>query len=92
MADYEEFVFTQAGALTQLVDSILSDPSLRAQFRKDPVALANEKGINLDGIPDRIVKTLAGLSEDELRLLTELNTVFKEEGMAVKTGSTLMVY
>jgi hypothetical protein len=92
MAEYDEFVFTKAAALTQLVDSILSDPSLRPQFRKDPVALAAEKGIDLNGIPDRIVKTLAGLSEDELRLLTELNTVFKEEGMAVKTGSTLMVY
>jgi len=88
-----DFDFTRAtSALTQLVDSVLSEPSLRQQFRKDPYAVAKELGIDVEGIPERVVKTLAGLSVDELRLLTELNSVFKEEGLEVETGSTLMVY
>jgi hypothetical protein len=88
-----DFDFMRAApALTKLVDSILSEPSLREQFRKDPFTLAREFDIDVDGIPERVVKTLAGLSVDELRLLTELNTVFKEEGLEVETGSTLMVY
>jgi hypothetical protein len=81
-----------ASALTRLVDTVLSEPSLREQFRKDPFALAKEFDIDVEGIPERVVRTLAGLSVKELRLLTELNSVFKEEGLEVETGSTLMVY
>jgi hypothetical protein len=88
-----DFDFTRAtSALTQLVDSVLSEPCRREQFRKDPYAVAKELGIDVDGIPERVVKTLAGLSVDELRLLTELNSVFKQEGLEVETGSSLMVY
>lgn len=88
-----DFDFTRAtSALTDLVDNILSEPSRREDFREDPFGFASRQGIDVGGIPERVVKTLAGLSPKELRLLTELNTVFKEEGLEVETGSTLMVY
>jgi hypothetical protein len=88
----DDVQFPQGHALADLVDEILSKPELRREFREDPFGLAGKKGINLDEIPERLVKTLAGLSVAELRLLTELNQVFIEEGMRVETGSTLMVY
>jgi hypothetical protein len=88
-----DFDFTRAtSALTDLVDNVLSNPSLRKEFREDPFGFASKQGIDVGGIPERVVKTLAGLSVDELRLLTELNSVFKEEGLEVQTGSSLMVY
>jgi hypothetical protein len=88
----DDVLFPRGHGLAQLVDEILSKPELRREFREDPFGLAGKAGINLDEIPERLVKTLAGLSVAELRLLTELNKVFIEEGMRVETGSTLMVY
>jgi hypothetical protein len=79
-------------ALTDLVDNILSKPNLREGFRQDPVGFASKQGVDVGPIPEKVVKTLAGLSVGELRLLTELNDLFKAEGLEVETGSTLMVY
>jgi hypothetical protein len=89
----EDFDFDQAAlALTKLVDAVLAEPSLRERFRKDPAELAAEQGIELGPIPDRVIDTLASLSVEELRLLNELNTVFKQEGLKLETGSSLMVF
>jgi hypothetical protein len=70
-----------ATALAPLVDRVLSEPSLRQAFRKDPQRTASDAGIDISAIPQRVIQTLAGLSVAELRMLSELNAVFVKEGL-----------
>lgn len=84
-----------AKALGRLVQKVISDPSKRKHFQEHPLIAAEEAGLTEDEIKRvaKVINTLAGLSTDELRLLTELNETFKKEGLFVETGNPpLFVY
>jgi hypothetical protein len=89
-ADFDQ---DTAQALARLVDQVIDVPSARLRFRKDPVATAEAAGVPITDKTERVIFTLAELSPAELRLLTELNRIFIEEGLYVETGNPpLMVY
>lgn len=70
-------------ALARLVDEVISDPSKRRDFRKDPQSAAPpDLDLGPDGpIPQKVVKMLQGLSGEELRLLVEVNKTFTDAGL-----------
>lgn len=66
---------------------------MRRAFRADPIAVAEGAGIKITEKTNRVILTLADLSPSELRLLSELNRTFINEGLYVETGNPpLMVY
>ena len=92
MSETKEFDEAAAAALAQLVDQVISDPSRRKLFGEDPGAAAAEAGIDISAIPERVVATLADLSDAELRLLTELNETLVGEGLGKEfAGVSMMV-
>jgi hypothetical protein len=92
----EEFDHEAAQALGQLVEQVIAEPSRRRDFRRDPDGVARDAGILTDPENEKVKKVisiLAGLSTAELRLLSELNQTFINEGLYVETGNPpLMVY
>jgi hypothetical protein len=89
-ADFDQ---DTAQALARLVEQVIDVPSARLQFRQDPVATAEAADVPITDQTTKVILTLAELSPAELRLLSELNRVFIEEGLFVETGNPpLMVY
>jgi hypothetical protein len=86
-----EFDQKAANALANLVHRVISDPGLRHTFRNDPVGTAQAAGVDITPIPERLIGMLASLSVQELRLLTELNQTFGDEGLHVKLEDTTMM-
>jgi hypothetical protein len=75
------------------VEQVIAEPSKRQRFRADPLGTAKEAGVTITDKTERVILTLAGLSPAELRLLSELNQTFIDEGLYVETGNPpLMVY
>jgi hypothetical protein len=84
-----------AKALGTLVHGVIVDPSKRKAFRTDPIAAANEAGVETEKNAKnrKVVLALGDLSSAELRLLSELNATFIEEGLYVETGNPpLMIF
>ncbi len=71
----DDFDDAAAAELAKLADNVLSDPDLRKSFYKDPVKTAQDAGVDTDRI--RVMfGTLAGLSLEELTLLSKLNSIW----------------
>jgi hypothetical protein len=79
-----EFNRDAAIALTTLAQDVISDPERRRAFAEQPHRTADEFGVDLRVLPDPVVDTLTKLSDDELRLLAELNQTLIGQGLYVE--------
>ena len=79
--------------LGKLVDQVINVPSKRRQFRSDPITVAQNEGIEVTDKLARVILTLAEMSPQEMRLLSDLNRLLIAEGLYIETGNPpLMVY
>jgi hypothetical protein len=83
----DNFDHEAAAALGRLVAEVIDQPSMRQRFRAEPVETAREAGVDINEKTERLILTLAALSPAELRLLSELNRTFINEGLYVETGN-----
>jgi hypothetical protein len=100
----DKFDHVAAAALGRFVAQVLDIPSKRAEFRSDPIEVAQDEGIipvlvneevNAEATEKltRLILTLAELSPAEMRLLSDLNRRLIAEDLFVETGNPLlMVY
>jgi hypothetical protein len=89
-------LFDREGAseLATLVYEVIAKPDRRHDFRSDPEATAKQLNVDPDNPRNKtLILTLAALSDEEMRLLTELNETLIKEGLYVETGNPpLMVF
>jgi len=96
----DKFDHVAAAALGRFVAQVLDVPSKRAEFRSDPIKVAQDEDIipvldNEEATEKltRVILTLAELSPAEMRLLSDLNRRLIAEDLFVETGNPpLMVY
>ncbi|MGH2578443.1 MAG: hypothetical protein ACRDG9_11960 [Actinomycetota bacterium] len=96
----DKFDHVAAAALGRFVAQVLDIPSKRAEFRSDPIKVAQDEEIipvldNEEATEKltRVILTLAELSPAEMRLLSDLNRRLIAEDLFVETGNPpLMVY
>jgi hypothetical protein len=82
----EDFNREAATALAKLVNAVVTQPGLRQAFRTKPVETATAAGVDITPIPETVIGTLASLSVQELRLLSELNATMADEGLHISLG------
>ena len=72
----------QVAELAKIVD-IIGDPDQRKTFAADTEGTLEIAGVNLEVIPGEVVDTLAGLSYEELGLLSRISESFAGAGLAL---------
>jgi hypothetical protein len=68
--------------LAKIVE-IIGDPGQRKAFAADTEGTLETAGVNLEVIPKEVVDTLAGLSHQELGLLSRISESFADAGLAM---------
>jgi hypothetical protein len=68
--------------LAKIVD-IIGDPDQRKAFAADTEGTLEIAGVNLEVIPREVVDTLAGLSYEEVGLLSRISESFAGAGLAL---------
>jgi hypothetical protein len=72
----------QVAELAKVVE-IIGDPDQRKAFAGDTEGTLEIAGVNLEIIPREVVDTLAGLSYEELGLLSRIGESFAHAGLAM---------
>lgn len=76
-----------ATELKKLAD-VIADPGQRKSFAADPDGTLDRSDVNPDAIPDGVLGTLKGLSQEELRALARLNSQLLDSGISAEAGSS----
>jgi hypothetical protein len=73
---------------------LIADPGQRKAFASDPDGTLDRVEVNPEAIPENVLGTLKGLSQEELRVLARLNTTLLESGLSteVRDGASLGVF
>lgn len=74
-----------AGELKKLAD-VISDPGERQSFASDPDGTLDRIDVNPEAIPENVLSTLKGLSQQELDALSRLNSTLLESGLSAEAG------
>lgn len=74
-----------AGELKKLAD-VIADPAERKSFAEDPDGTLDRVDVNPQAIPDNVLSTLKGLSQQELDALTRVNSSLLESGLSAEAG------
>lgn len=74
-----------AAELKKLAD-LITDPVQRKAFASDPDGVLAESDVNPDLIPQPVLDTLKGLSQEELRLLQRLHASLLASGLSVEVS------
>jgi hypothetical protein len=78
----EGFSKEAATELAKLAD-LIADPVQRKAFDSDPDGTLDRSDVNPEAIPENVLNTLKGLSQQELRLVARLNSRLIESGLSV---------
>lgn len=81
----EGFSKEAATELAKFVD-LIADPVQRKAFDSDPDGTLDRSDVNPEAIPENVLNTLKGLSQQELRLVARLNFRLIESGLSIDVG------
>ena len=77
---------TQAAAELKKLADVIADPGQRKSFAADPDGTLDRVDVKPEAIPENVLSTLKGLSQEELRVLSRLNSSLLESGLSADAG------
>jgi len=78
--------FSEAAIELQKLAGLIADPVQRKAFAADPNGTLDLSDVNPEAIPEEVLDTLKGLSQEELRLLASFNATLIDAGLSVDVG------
>jgi hypothetical protein len=87
MVEYEND--DAARVLSEIATKVLADPEARRAFVNDPIGTLRRAGIDPESVPDPVLKTLTGLSFDELGVVARVNESLVDAGLVSQKGEVV---